>query len=288
MEYNKIEELIDLAEKNNKDISEIVLAVECEEKEKSKAEIWKEMKRTLAVMENAAKKGRKNKKLSASGLSGGDAYRIDHSSIFPGSDLYQEVVTTALATAEVNADMGRIAAAPTAGSSGIVPAVILSIGKKEDCSREELISALFTAAGLGRVVAGQATLAGAAGGCQAECGVGSAMAAGAAVELYGGSPTEVGNAFALALKNLLGLVCDPVAGLVEVPCVKRNGFAASHALTAAGMALSGVESVIPPDEVIEAMTQIGDLLPGSLKETSLAGLAATETGKNIESRLEQK
>jgi len=136
------------------------------------------------------------------------------------------------------------------------------------------------------VVSKKATLAGAAGGCQAECGVGSAMAAGAAVELAGGNPEMVGDAFALALKNLLGLVCDPVAGLVEVPCVKRNGFAASHALTAANMALAEVGSIIPADEVIEAMTQIGNLLPGSLKETAMGGLAATDTGLKIANELD--
>jgi L-serine dehydratase len=177
--------------------------------------------------------------------------------------------------------MGKIVAGPTGGASGIVPAVLLAVGNSLELKDEDLMRGLFTASGLGMVVSKQATLSGAAGGCQAECGVASGMAAGVVVELCNGDPEQVGHAFALALKNLLGLVCDPVAGLVEVPCVKRNGFAAPHALTAANMALAGIESVIPPDEVIDAMTQIGDLLPGSLKETSLGGLAATETGCRI-------
>jgi len=287
MEYSTIKELINLAQENEMTVSEVVIQNEIEESEKNRDKVINKMKETFEVMKEAVEEGKNKKEKSPSGLSGGDANRLAKFDDFLGDNIYKKVMTYAVATSEVNASMGKIVAGPTAGSSGIVPAVLLAVGEKIKADNEDIIKALFTASGLGMVVSKKATLAGAAGGCQAECGVGSAMAAGAAVELAGGNPEMVGNAFALALKNLLGLVCDPVAGLVEVPCVKRNGFSASHALTAANMALAEVGSVIPPDEVVEAMTQIGNLLPGSLKETSLGGLAATETGLKIAEELDE-
>ena len=287
MEYSTIKELINLAQENEMTVSEVVIQNEIEESEKNRDKVINKMKETFEVMKEAVEEGKNKKEKSPSGLSGGDANRLAKFDDFLGDNIYKKVMTYAVATSEVNASMGKIVAGPTAGSSGIVPAVLLAVGEKINADDEDIIKALFTASGLGMVVSKKATLAGAAGGCQAECGVGSAMAAGAAVELAGGNPEMVGNAFALALKNLLGLVCDPVAGLVEVPCVKRNGFSASHALTAANMALAEVGSVIPPDEVVEAMTQIGNLLPGSLKETSLGGLAATETGLKIAEELDE-
>src|SRR6056297_4268072 len=286
MEYSTIEELINLASENEMTVSEIVIQSEIEESEKSRDEVLKRMRETFEVMKEAVEEGKNKQEKSPSGLSGGDAHRLSNFDDFLGDNIYKKVMTYAVATSEVNASMGKIVAGPTAGSSGIVPAVLLAVGEKINADDEEIIKALFTASGLGMVVSKKATLAGAAGGCQAECGVGSAMAAGAAVELMGGSPKQVGDAFALALKNLLGLVCDPVAGLVEIPCVKRNGFAASHALTAVNMALSGIGTVIPPDEVIEAMMEIGDLMPVSLKETSEAGLAKTKTGQKIADNLQ--
>lgn len=286
MEYSTIEELINLASENEMTVSEIVIQSEIEESEKSRDEVLKRMRETFEVMKEAVEEGKNKQEKSPSGLSGGDAHRLSNFDDFLGDNIYKKVMTYAVATSEVNASMGKIVAGPTAGSSGIVPAVLLAVGEKINADDEEIIKALFTASGLGMVVSKKATLAGAAGGCQAECGVGSAMAAGAAVELAGGKPEMVANAFALALKNLLGLVCDPVAGLVEVPCVKRNGFSASHALTAANMALAEVGSVIPADEVVEAMTQIGNLMPGSLKETAMGGLAATETGLKIAEELD--
>ena len=287
MEYSTIEELINLASENEMTVSEIVIQSEIEESEKSRDEVLKRMRETFEVMKEAVEEGKNKQEKSPSGLSGGDAHRLSNFDDFLGDNIYIKVMTYAVSTSEVNASMGKIVAGPTAGSSGIVPAVLLAIGEKINADDEEIIKALFTASGLGMVVSKKATLAGAAGGCQAECGVGSAMAAGAAVELAGGKPEMVANAFALALKNLLGLVCDPVAGLVEVPCVKRNGFSASHALTAANMALAEVGSVIPADEVVEAMTQIGNLMPGSLKETAMGGLAATETGLKIAEELDE-
>lgn len=285
MDYATIKELIELAEKEGLPISEVVLRVEIGETEQSREEIWQAMLENLGVMRESVATGRAGQIKSPSGLVGGDALKLRvNNTLIPGN-FYREVIINALAVAEVNAGMGKIVAGPTAGSSGIIPAVVLALGEHLQLSDAQLTAGLFTAAGLGNVVAKRATLAGAAGGCQAECGVASAMAAGASVELCGGNPNMVGQAFALALKNLLGLACDPVAGLVEVPCVKRNGFAASHALTAAQMALAGIESIIPPDEVIEAMHQIGCLMPASLKETALAGLAVTPTGLAIKERL---
>jgi len=286
MQYNKIADLIEKAKTENKKISQIVIEEEVYEREIERSAVIDEMKEHLKIMRESITEGLTKGHKSATGLTGGEALTLQNSSNTLDSPLYNKVIVKALAVSEVNACMGKIVAGPTAGASGIVPAVLITLTEEYSLDEDKLINALFTAGGLGEVVSKKATLAGAAGGCQAECGVGSAMAAGAAVELMGGSPKQVGEAFALALKNLLGLVCDPVAGLVEIPCVKRNGFAASHALTAVNMALSGIGTVIPPDEVIEAMMEIGDLMPVSLKETSEAGLAKTKTGQKIADNLQ--
>ncbi|MFP4016690.1 MAG: L-serine ammonia-lyase, iron-sulfur-dependent, subunit beta, partial [Halanaerobiales bacterium] len=214
-------------------------------------------------------------------LTGGDAKKIYNFEDNMFNNLYQLIIAASIATSEVNASMGKIVGAPTAGSSGIIPGVIWSLGKIYNLKEKDLLLALFTAGGLGEIVSKKINLSGAEGGCQAECGVASAMAAGAAVELLGGRPNMVSSAFALALKNLLGLTCDPVAGLVEIPCVKRNGFAASHAITAAFMALAGVKSIIPADQVIDAMCDTGKLMPTVLKERAQAGLAVTPTACEI-------
>ena len=185
---------------------------------------------------------------------------------------------SAIGVSEVNAVMGRIVACPTAGSCGIVPAAVYAGAKKNGNTEDEIVEALFTAAGIGMVIEANASIAGAYGGCQAECGTAAGMAAAALVQLAGGNPEQVGHGMALAIKNLLGLACDPVAGLVEVPCVKRNGFIAVHAMLAADMSLAGVESVIPPDDVIDAMNRIGRSMPRAIKETAEGGLATTKTG----------
>lgn len=288
MEYSTVEELLKLAEREKCSIAEIVIRVEMEESEISRSEVKNAMLNNLQVMRDAAAEGSSKKIETGGGLVGDEALRIDSyldENPKEKDNIYNRAIKYALAVAEVNAGMGKIVAGPTAGASGIVPAVILSLSEEMDLDDEKVLEALFTASGLGYVVSKKATLAGAAGGCQAECGVGAAMAAGAAVELKGGSPKMVTNAFALALKNMLGLVCDPVAGLVEVPCVKRNAFAASHALTASTIALAGIESVIPADEIIIAMTEIGDQLPSCLKETSKGGLAVTPTALKIKENL---
>ena len=201
--------------------------------------------------------------------------------------LTHKAAVYALAVSEANAKMFKIVACPTAGSCGIVPAVMMAAAEILKVPRKALVDALFTAAGIGAVVARNASVAGAVGGCQAECGTAAAMAAAAVAEMAGGDNDTILQAFALCMKNTLGLACDPVAGLVEVPCVKRNAIFAVEAITAAEMALAGIRSVIPPDEVIAAMAEIGRLMPVALKETSDGGLARTETGKTIAARLEK-
>jgi L-serine dehydratase len=218
---------------------------------------------------------------SNSGLTGGDGAKL-HAALEAGTllgDTYLNRVTEeALKIAECNACMKRIVAAPTAGSCGVLPAVLIPLYETGDYTQEEICKALTVAAGFGQVIAHRATLSGAEGGCQAEVGSASAMAAAALVYLKGGQPQQCAHAAAIALGNLLGLVCDPVAGLVEVPCVKRNVIGAVGAVTAANMALAGLTSVIPCDEVIDAMGLVGRQLHLSLKETGLGGLAGTPTG----------
>ncbi len=235
-------------------------------------------------MREAYKYGMDRNLRSVSGLSGGNAYKmktgIDGGKTFGGKTLGNAVVR-ALAVSEANACSGRIVAAPTAGSCGIIPGVLLTAEEELNLPEERIIMSLFTSAAIGIIIAKKACISGAEGGCQAECGSASAMAAGALVELLGGNPVMVAHAVAIALKSVLGLVCDPIAGLVEVPCVKRNAAGAANAILAADMAISGIESVIPADEVIEAMKSVGNLMTVALKETAEGGLAATPTGCRI-------
>ena len=282
--YDSIQELVDKAKKKGKRISELVLEDQARQMEQSQDELFEQMRASLQVMAEAAAKGLSAVSKSASGLSGGDANKmrraVEAGRTLSGKVL-SEILAKALAIAEVNACMGRIVAAPTAGSCGIIPAVLLTLQEENDLTEERVVMSLFTAAGLGMVIARKASISGAEGGCQAECGSAAAMAAAAAVELMGGTPQMCAHACAMALKSVLGLVCDPVAGLVEVPCVKRNASGAANALIAAEMALAGIESTIPVDEVIGAMKAIGDAMPKSLKETAEGGLADTPTAKKI-------
>lgn len=237
------------------------------------------MRSMLRVFMESAKEGIQDRSVSASGLTGGEAWTMtQYQPRFLGSFAWLAAIR-GMAVAEANAKMRRIVACPTAGSCGIVPAVLLTVGEVLQSSEDQLVDALFVAAGVGDVIAENACIAGAVGGCQAECGTAIAMAAAAGVALCGGTTEQMEHAVALGLKNVLGLVCDPVGGLVEVPCVKRNSFHAVHALVAIELALSGVRSVIPADEVIAAMDEIGKLMPKSLRERSEAGLAVTPTAK---------
>lgn len=218
---------------------------------------------------------------SASGLSGGQAAKMAAAGDTLCGPYLQQVITTALAVAEQNACMGRIVAAPTAGACGVLPAVLVPLQEKEGLSDEFMTECLYVAAGFGQVIAARASISGAEGGCQAEVGSASAMAAAALVHARGGSPRQMASACAIALQNVLGLVCDPVAGLVEAPCVKRNVMGAMNAMACADMALAGIAGAIPCDEVIDAMAAVGRSLPVSLRETGEGGLAATPTGRRI-------
>ncbi|WAH36305.1 L-serine ammonia-lyase, iron-sulfur-dependent, subunit alpha [Alicyclobacillus dauci] len=284
MAFTQLRELIQLAETKGTSIGQVMLEVEREQSGRSEEEIMELMARQFAVMEEAARKGVEEPIHSRTGLTGGDAFRVNEY-LAKGKTFLDphtlRAMSYALSVNEVNAGMGRIVATPTAGSAGILPGVLVSILDRGGSTRESIIFSLLTAAALGLVIANSASISGAAGGCQAEIGSATAMAAGAVVEIGGGTPEQVGHAVGLALKNSLGLVCDPVGGLVEIPCIIRNGLHAVTALAAADMALAGVKSMIPPDEVIQAMYEIGNELPESLRETGLGGLAATPTGQAL-------
>ncbi|MDI6617101.1 MAG: L-serine ammonia-lyase, iron-sulfur-dependent, subunit alpha [Clostridiales bacterium] len=281
-QYDSVDFLVNEAEKNNKKISELILKEQAERMEITRDDLYSKMEKRFEVMEEAVKKGSMPGLRSVSGLSGGDAYKmkcqVDRGENLCGP-LFGHALTKALAVSELNSCMGKIVAAPTAGSCGIIPSAVLTIMEDKNIDRKDAVMSLFTASGIGIVIANKASISGAEGGCQAECGTASAMAAAAITEMAGGTPRMISNAAAIALKNILGLVCDPVAGLVEVPCIKRNAMGTANALTAAELALAGIESRIPVDEVIEAMKKIGDMMPSCLKETAQGGLADTKTGR---------
>ena len=249
-----------------------------------KQEIYKKMRENYRVMASCIQPGSAPDLKSTSGLTGGDAYRM-RTAVEQGKNLTGPLLGgalyRALAVSELNASMGRIVAAPTAGSCGIVPAAVLTMQEQYQLTEEECVMSLFTASAVGMVIANNASLAGAQGGCQAECGSASAMAAAAIVEIAGGTPDMIQSAVAIALKNILGLVCDPVAGLVEIPCIKRNASGVAGAFVAAELALAGIRSAIPADEVIWTMKKVGDVMPTALKETAEGGLAATPTGRKL-------
>ncbi len=262
-------------------IGEAVIAREADETGRSREQIVARLIRSLDVMETSVATGRRGDVRSRSGLTGGDAARVTAAGARVAGDTFNEVVASALAVAEVNAAMGRVVAAPTGGASGVLPSVLLTLAKRDGVPRERLALALALAGAIGGIIAAKASLSGAASGCQAEVGAGAAMAAAAAVDVEGGTPEQTGHAASLALQGQLGLVCDPVGGLVEVPCVVRNATGAAVALAAAEMALAGVTFPIPFDEVAAAMGAVGRSLPPSLRETALGGLAATPSGKRL-------
>ncbi|UYY98354.1 L-serine ammonia-lyase, iron-sulfur-dependent, subunit alpha [Peribacillus frigoritolerans] len=281
--FRNVAELVELAESKNVKIAEIMILQEMEFSGLSREQIIEKMDRNLTVMEQAVERGLKGVQ-SVTGLTGGDAVLLQNyikSGKALAGNLLLDAVSKAVATNEVNAAMGMICATPTAGSAGVVPGTLFAVKEKLNPTREEMIEFLFTSAAFGFVVANNASISGAAGGCQAEVGSASGMAAAAIVELAGGTPSQAAEAMAITLKNMLGLVCDPVAGLVEVPCVKRNAMGASNAITAADMALAGITSRIPCDEVIDAMYKIGLTMPVALRETAEGGLAATPTGRKL-------
>jgi L-serine dehydratase len=291
MVYDSINELVVGASGRGLCISDLIIEQQALELDCAVPDLNEKMAENLKVMKEAIDNGVNSENRSISGLSGGDASKLAKSlekGVIFGGESLTKILIKALAVSEVNACMGRIVSAPTAGSCGIIPAVLLTAMEEKNLSEEAIIKGLFTAAGIGMIIARRASISGAEAGCQAECGSASAMAAGALVEVLGGTPYMVANASAIALKNTLGLACDPVAGLVEIPCIKRNALSAANALASAVMALAGIETVIPVDEVIDAMKSVGDQMPVSLKETAKGGLAATPTGQRLAEEILKK
>lgn len=283
MALDSMKEIFERSARENIPFWEIVLQYDMEERQVSRQASMAKMLSTWQAIQDAADSYTGTQR-SVSGLVGGDGlkmrlYARRGESI--GGEFMDEVIVQAISMAESNACMRRIVAAPTAGSCGVVPAVLLPLCEREHYTQHELLEALYVASGIGAVIAYRASISGAAGGCQAEIGTASAMAAGALVSLRGGTNEQIGHAVAMALKNLMGLVCDPVAGLVEVPCVKRNVIGAVNAVSCSDMAMAGITSFIPVDQVIDAMDEIGRNMPCQYKETSQGGLAVTPAGKSV-------
>jgi L-serine dehydratase len=289
LRYQAVAEVIAEAVRQEKKISEIVLADQAQQLEKTEQELYAQMENSFEVMCQAVVQGQDPKQKSTSGLTGGEGFKMKRYAQSAGGGLCGSFMTRAmsraLAVSGCNAAMGRIVAAPTAGSCGILPGCLVSLYEDKNLPKKDVVMSLFTAAAFGMVIAAKASLAGAQGGCQAECGSAAGMAAAALVELSGGTPEEAADACGIALANQLGLVCDPVAGLVEIPCIKRNVSGMMIAFSAADMVLAGIKSEIPVDECIEAMNEIGSAMPAALKETALGGLAATPTGMRLKAQV---
>ncbi|MBT2216732.1 L-serine ammonia-lyase, iron-sulfur-dependent, subunit alpha [Virgibacillus dakarensis] len=285
--FRTVAELVEIAESENILISEVMIRQEMDVKNVAREAIMRDMEKNLNVMEKAVEDALQGVQ-SVTGLTGGDAVLIQNymkEKTPLSGNLLLDAVSKAMGTNEVNAAMGTICATPTAGSAGCVPGTLFAVKNQLNPTREQMIRYLFTAGAFGFVVANNAFISGAAGGCQAEVGSAGAMASAAIVEMAGGTAQQSAEAFAMTLKNMLGLVCDPVAGLVEVPCVKRNAAGSTLAIVSADMALAGVTSRIPCDEVIGAMYRIGKTMPSALRETGEGGLAATPTGQAIKEKI---
>lgn len=284
-------ELIEVCEKENITIWEYTLRSEVSDSGISREKVLERMKTNLHIMQKSAELAVSRPIKSVSGLIGGDAVKLskyaDSGNTLTGPFMVK-AMARAISCSEVNAAMGKIVAAPTAGSCGILPAVIITAGEKLNKSEDELVKALLTASGVGIIIAKNATLSGAEGGCQAECGSAAAMGAAAVVEMMGGSVSQALDAAAIVIKNILGLVCDPIAGLVEIPCAKRNASGAVSALTSADMVMAGVHSHVPFDDCVSAMYKVGRQMPCELRETALGGLAVTETGLKLKEQVSGK
>lgn len=284
MRFSSLKQLISLCEEESLTIAQLMVKEQAQESGKSEANVTAQMAEYYQVMKEAVRRGLEQDTKSRSGLTGGDAKRVHSYMLNNVSSLGDEACTAlayALSVSEVNASMGRIIATPTAGSCGIIPGVFVSSQERFGWDDEQLVNGLFTAGAIGYVIANNSFVSGAEGGCQAEVGSAIGMAAGALTELRGGSPEQAVHAVGLALKNSLGLICDPVGGLVEIPCIVRNGFGAVTSLTASDMAMAGVRSVIPSDEVIGVMLEVGSAMPEKHRETAKGGLAQTPTGRKI-------
>ena len=288
MSISTFKELREACINENKTIWELTLEEDSQHSEMGIDEIRANVLRHIEVMRETIKTGMTSTEKSISDWCGDDCVRLikrykNKKALF--GKLFEKIITYALSTSEENLRMGRIVACPTAGSCGIVPSVLVAFSEENNLSEDEQVNFLITAGKVGSIISNKVQLAGAVAGCQAECGVAAAMCAGGLAQAMGGNIDEILNAIALAMKNLLGLRCDPVCGLVEVPCIKRNPILAIHAVTATELALAGIESKIPVDEVIDAMRQTGQLMSPMLKESSLAGLATTKTALELKAKI---
>lgn len=280
--YKALADAIRDAEKEKKTLAHVALAAEARDQGRPVEEIRAALQRALDVMRSAIEKGLVGDLYSASGLVGGDAAKLRLNPKGPLAETpFRDILTRALAVQEVNAAMGVIVAAPTAGGAGVLPAILTGLAKARSVSDEKVVDGLATAGLIGAVVAERASLSGAEGGCQAETGAAAGMAAGAATEMLGGTPSQVGHAVALTMQGTLGLVCDPLGGLVELPCVFRNATGAAIALAGIEMAMAGITFAIPVDEVIDVMGEIGREMDVRYRETAGGGLAATPTGRRL-------
>ncbi len=288
LKYDSIEELIQAALDAGTLISEVILKDQAEALESTELELYEKMELNYEVMKESILDGQRKDQRSMSGLTGGEGFIMkDYAKKGGGicGTFLSGAISRALAVAGCNASMGRIVAAPTAGSCGILPGCLVSLEEEKGIEPKKLIMSMFTAGAFGMVIAKRASIAGAQGGCQAECGSAAGMAAAALTEVMGGTQKQCADACAIALSSQLGLVCDPVAGLVEIPCIKRNVSGLMIAMSSADMALAGITSEIPVDECIDSMREVGDEMPSSLKETAGGGLAATPTGIKLREKI---
>jgi L-serine dehydratase len=279
--HRSIESLLREAADSGRTLPDVVLRAEADESGVAAGDIRERVRHTLRVMRGAIAEGLKGEVRSPSGLTGGRAQRLfDHGPRLLGARV-TATLARAIATLEVNAAMGLIVAAPTAGAAGVLPAILISVGEFLELDEEQLIDAMLVAGGVGGVIAQRASLAGAEGGCQAETGTAAAMGAAAVCWVAGGTGEQVGTAVALSLQGMLGLICDPIGGLVEIPCIYRNASAAMQAIAAAEMALAGCDFPVPADEVIDVMGEVGRRMPVAYRETALGGLAATPAARRL-------
>ena len=289
LKYESLAELVNEATKRNIKISELVLEDQAKSMEKSELELYEQMELNFSIMKDSVADGMRKDQRSTSGLTGGEGYLMSEYVKRADGGLsgtfMSKAISRALAVAGCNASMGKIVAAPTAGSCGVLPGCLVSLYEDRAFPEKDLVMAMFTAGAVGMVIANRSSLAGAQGGCQAECGSASAMAAAALVEVMGGTPAQCSDACAMAISNQMGLVCDPVAGLVEIPCIKRNVSSLMIAFSSADMALAGIHAMIPADECMDAMREVGEALPSTLKETAKGGLATTPTGQRLKDQV---
>ena len=279
--YKSLADAIAEAERRGCRLADVALDAESRDQGRKKEDIRAALRRALDVMRGAIEKGNEGDLRSASGLVGGDAAKLRVGRGPLSDTAFRDVLTRALAVQEVNAAMGVIVAAPTAGGAGVLPAILTGMAKAKNVPDEKVVDALATAGLIGAVVAERASLSGAEGGCQAETGAAAGMAAGAATEMLGGTPKQAGHAVALTMQGMLGLVCDPLGGLVELPCVFRNATGSAMAMAGIEMAMAGIEFAIPVDEVIDVMGEIGREMDVRYRETAGGGLAATPTGRRL-------